>query len=176
MANSSAKKLLKSNRQRLTTLVQLLCASNLVFPVFRFLLLRRSLTPFHTISWVLLLLLSLAPMLFLWSVGRPAYAADGTLLDGGDDVSAPGVLEYAHDLIYLCVVTQTGLIFTRWAWLVMLVVPAYAGYVAFSSGLISGGGGGGEGADGDGVDDGSEFANMSRKDRRKAQRQARKQH
>lgn len=75
-----------------------------------------------------------------------------------------------HDLIYLCVVIQTGFMFTRWASLVVLVVSAYVSYFAFSSGLISGNDSGWDEADGKGVHAFSVFPRRSGNDRREAQR------
>lgn len=118
------------------------------------------------------------PLSLIWVAARPQYAADGSIVHGGDDVSKSGILEYAHDVIYVTIVTQLGLLFSRWALTLLLVIPAYVVYFVLSAGVFAPRAGN-NGDDNDernaGGDRDAQFASMSRKERRKADRKARKQ-
>lgn len=174
MAKSSAKKVIKSNASRLTTLKIIIGITNVLYGVVRVGMFRGSFTVFDKVGWAILGILYGLPFYTIWTAARPAFDKDGNLIHGGEDVSKAGVLEYAHDVIYVCVVTQLGMTLTRWASLLLLVIPAYGGYLAFSSGLLSS-----PAADasipGDDLTNGGALASMSRKERRKAERQSRKQ-
>lgn len=168
MANSSAKKLYKSNALRLNTLRQTIFFMNLMFAV-RQLLNSQKFTVFYRVAWPILLAIYIAPYLFISSAAKATYSETGDLIDAGMDIGAGGILEYCHDLIYLTIFAQFGLMFTKWALLVFLAVPMYATYVYCASGASMSGG--------DGAEEEAEaenYAGMSRKDRRKAQREARK--
>lgn len=52
----------------------------------------------------------------------------GELLDGGVDLKMAGTCEYMQDLIYLVCLSQFLSLATPWAWLLLLAVPAFAGY------------------------------------------------
>lgn len=171
MAKSSAKKVMKSNARRLTTLKIVIGITNVVYGIVRMGMFRGSFTIFDKVGWAILGILYGLPFYTIWTAARPAFDKDGDLIHGGEDVSKAGVLEYAHDVIYVCAVTQLGMTLTRWASLLLLVIPAYGGYLAFSSGLLSS-----PTADASiPNDDGGALASMSRKERRKAERQSRKQ-
>jgi len=144
--------------------------ANLIFALIRALIFRKSFTTFDAVIWGLLLLLYTPPFALLWFTARPVYSEHGSLISGGDDISAPGLLEYAHDLIYLTVFVQVGLIFSRWALLVFSLIPIYAVYAfcfANGSGLSN--------LRDEPEEELDQMAGMSRKERRKADRQARKQ-
>jgi len=95
---------------------------------------------------------ALALEYWLESIARPQYDAQGNLRKAGDDLDAPGLTEFFWDMIYwtwinLVVVMVMG----NRAWWCYLVVPAYAGYAAFTTargvkGMFGGlAGAGGEG-------------------------------
>lgn len=46
----------------------------------------------------------------------------------GGDLAARGMIQYYFDLIYLNAFSQVGGVLTRYAWLVLLAVPAFVGY------------------------------------------------
>lgn len=174
MAQSSAKKVIKSNARRLTILRAIIGITNVLYGLVRGVIFRQSFTLFDKAGWIILGLLYGLSFYTIWTAARPAYDKDGNLIHGGEDVSKAGILEYAHDAIYVCVVTQLGMIFTSWACLLLLAIPSYGCYLAFSSGIFSSLGG--NGPNGDERLTGSEaLAGMSRKERRKAERQSRKQ-
>lgn len=167
MANSSAKKRVKANSARLTRLRLCIAAANAAY-LFALFLRRANLRTFDLAAWAFLLVTTLAPFYLLWTAARPRYFDDGQLLDGGEDISAPGVLEYAHDTIYVSLLTLVLLIITRWALLVFACVPVYAVYASCCQGKS-------RGVEEEEEDQAvSQFAAMSRKERRKAEREAKK--
>ncbi|CDF32324.1 unnamed protein product [Chondrus crispus] len=168
MANSSAKKRVKSNSARLTRLRLLIVAANLIYIVVRLLLPRSAVTTFHLAAWFFLLLTTLAPFYLLWTAARPRYFDDGQLCDGGEDISAPGVLEYAHDTIYISLLTLLALLLTKWALLIFAVLPTYAIYASCAARKAP------NEIDAEEDQAVSQFAAMSRKERRKAERASRK--
>lgn len=170
MANSSAKKLIRANAARLRRLLLTILASHAAYLLVRVVLRRATLDALHLVAWLVLAGASAAPFFLLWTAARPRYFDDGTLVHGGEDIAAPGVLEYAHDLIYVAVAAQLGLLVSPWALLLLAVVPAYAVYASCCA------------AKGEAAHDVAEdlpaaagFAGLSRKERRKAERDARKQ-
>eukprot|EP00177_Eucheuma_denticulatum_P004564 GFKZ01008306.1.p1 GENE.GFKZ01008306.1~~GFKZ01008306.1.p1 ORF type:complete len:176 (+),score=14.43 GFKZ01008306.1:187-714(+) len=173
MANSSSKKLIKSNATRLSRLRILLVISPGLFLTY-FFFRTPHFTPFHITILCISLLFQWLPYYFLWAAARPRYYDDGHLQYGGEDISQPGVLEYAHDLIYLSSFVQITSILTKWAFLIILVVPVYAVYSTCVAAPSNG--------SADKTDDqmfqqmhgGASRAGLSRKERRKADRDARK--
>lgn len=168
MANSSAKKLVKANSARLTRLRLIIVAANLFYIVLRLILRRSSIETFHVATWAFLLLTTLAPFYLLWTAARPRYFDDGQLLDGGEDISRPGVLEYAHDTIYISLVTLVALTLTKWALAIFAILPIYATYASCFAAKEP------NQLDAEEDEAVSQFAAMSRKERRKAEREARR--
>lgn len=164
---------MKSNSRRLNILMITIALTNALFALAHFVIRRTPFSTFYRIAWPTLGLVYALPFYFIWMAARPAYNEDGSLIHGGEDVAAQGgIMEYAHDVIYLCVFVQTALIFTRWALLFFTAIPVYIAYFAISSGVLSSDGRGDEQEAEGSI---SEFAGMSRKERRKAERQSRKQ-
>lgn len=179
MANSAAKKVVKSNRRRLKNVIAAVAITNAIFFLIRYLLFKSTFTRSHSISWVILIILYALPLTLLITSARPQYAEDGTtLIHGGHDISKPGLLEYAHDTIYITIVTHVCLMFTRWALLIFVFALAYVAYAVLNSMGFSPFGGGGKPDDVSAAqahDEQEDYASLSRKDRRKAERQAQKQ-
>lgn len=74
-------------------------------------------------------------LLYLWlsSLAVPTYDASGDLAGGGADLSSHGSLsDYAFDIIYVLVFVQLTTIISDYFWLVVLVVPLFAGYKLFA--------------------------------------------
>lgn len=168
MANSSAKKVIKANAARLNRLRITILLANIAYFLVRFVLLRSTFDSFYLTAWILLSVVTALAFYFLSNAARPRYFDDGSLMDGGEDISSPGVLEYAHDLIYLAVLVQFGLLLTKWALLILAIVPIYGIYASCCS----------DGNTNHPVVNEAEtpdFAAMSRKERRKMEREARKQ-
>lgn len=101
----------------------------------------------------------------------PALGPDGSLLDGGGDLDAPGVTSYAHDLVYLTAFCEAGgALVSPYVWLLWLAVPAFALYqlwVNVAAPWFSAGG--------DTEQDDAGPVPGSRKERRKLEREQAKQ-
>lgn len=166
MANSSAKKLYRANTKRLSLLRIAIIISNLLY-ILPFII-KRSIPRFHQIAFPILLAVYALPYIFLRSAANPTFDAYGSIVDAGSDISGPGLLEYCHDLIFLTMVVQVGLIFTKWMLLVFLVVPFFAVYKMCASPFYSSPDQGTE-------EEPDEYAFMNRKERRKADRKAKRQ-
>ena len=52
----------------------------------------------------------------------PTYGQGGEIIDGGADLTLPGVTGYSFDIIYLCILVQLVTIVTNWGWLIFLLV------------------------------------------------------
>lgn len=77
---------------------------------------------------------ALALEYWLESIARPQYDAQGNLRRPGDDLDAPGLTEFFWDVIYWTWINLIAVaIAGNRAWWCYLVVPAYAGYAAFST-------------------------------------------
>lgn len=78
---------------------------------------------------------------------------DGNLRKAGEDLDAKGLTEFFWDVIYWTWINLIAVILVgNTAWWLYLIVPAYAGYTAFTTargvrGMLGGMGGGG--AEGD---------------------------
>lgn len=176
MANSGAKKVMRANQQRLKMLLLAIGIANVLFLVVRVFILRRAMTPFIKVCWGVLGVLYGAPFYMLWIAARPQYGDDGNLIHGGHDISKPGLMEYAHDVIYIALVTQVGLIFSRWFVFLFLIVPLYLLYLGVSYGLLPSHISDVPAvADDNGNGQFSQYGGLSRKERRQADRKARKQ-
>lgn len=168
MANTSAKKLVKCNAKRLATLQQLIGATNLVFAVVRAGLFYQTFTSQTAIAWAAFAVLTAVPYAFIASAARPSYV-DGAIVSGGLDIGQAGVFEYAHDLIYITALVQVLFILTPFALVIFSVVPMYLLYVSCCSGC----GAESQGVTGMDDKDMGEYATMSRKERRKMERESR---
>lgn len=165
---------MKSNGRRLNILMMLIAVSNVVYGLIRGMMFRNTFSMFDKVSWVILNMIYAFPFYMIWAASRPAFDNEGNLIHGGEDISKGGVLEYAHDVIYVCIATQIGMTVTRWAMPILLVIPGYAAYFAFTSGILPPSAS--SGADlGDSQNESEALGALSRKERRKAERQSRKQ-
>lgn len=172
MANSSAKKLYKSNQQRLKALAVAIGFTNLLFAIIRGGIFYSSFDRFYIVFTCLLAFIYSLSFYVIWVSARPTFSESGALIDAGNDVTQSGVLEYVHDLIYISILVQLGLIFTKWASIIFLTIPLYLAYVAYGLGFSPFGSDDNNTTSEDTVD---QLAGLSRKEKRKAERQARKQ-
>ncbi|KAL4879027.1 hypothetical protein BJY04DRAFT_105059 [Aspergillus karnatakaensis] len=111
----------------------------------------RSLKPYYILALPTLLI-----EFYLDRIGRPTYAADGSLKSPGEDLGAAGLTEYMWDVLYWtwgCI--GAVCVFGGTAWWLWSVVPGYSAWLAYSTvtGMRSGlsGLGGGDAAGGAGV-------------------------
>jgi len=97
-----------------------------LFILLRFFLLSRSLTPYLILSAPALVL-----QFYLDRLGRPSYAADGSLRRAGEDLEAKGLTEFMWDIVYWTWINIVlVIVFGDKAWWLYLVVPGYSVYLA----------------------------------------------
>lgn len=169
MAKSSAKNLIRANKARLARLRQIVGLTNLLYAAVRMGVRRTSFDQTAQALWALCLILYGGPYLFLAWAARPTMSSDGkSAVDGGSDLAAAGVAEYAHDFIYFTALAQIGCIFSPYAMLGMLVVPGFAAYKLFA--LCCGNRGGGDEGGEEVAQEPFAGSGISRKERRKASR------
>lgn len=132
MANSAAKKLAKANAARLQSLRLLILATNGIFGAVRAGLFMKSFRFYHGVIWAVFIAIYGVTYGLLSSAAKPTYR-DGKLVDGGEDISKNGFMEYVHDLMYVTAFTQVLCVLSDYALLIMLVIPIYAAYAALAS-------------------------------------------
>jgi hypothetical protein len=107
-----------------THLISVILHSLLI--LLRFFLLSRSLIPYLLLSAPALVL-----EFYLDRLGRPSYAADGSLRRAGEDLEAKGLTEFMWDIVYWTWINIALVVmFGDKAWWLYLVVPGYAIYLA----------------------------------------------
>jgi small-conductance mechanosensitive channel len=161
MANTSAKSRLRANTARLKLLRQVILGTNAIFAVVRGGVFYSSFSFATGAVWALFCLLYTASYAWLAIAARPTYS-QRNLVDGGDDISAPGLNEYAHDAVYVTALAHLGFIFSRYSTLLLIAMPLYAIYAVCCGGPRS--------PPPMDTDDTSELAGLSRKQRRQAER------
>ncbi|RMD40011.1 hypothetical protein DV735_g5120, partial [Chaetothyriales sp. CBS 134920] len=131
MAQKAAKSLAARNTARLkqTHLISLLLHSFFLAVAFT---LRRGSASLKT--YAVLATPALVIEFYLDRLARPVYNADGSLLRAGDDLGAAGVTEFLWDVVYWTWITVVAAaVFGNRAWWLYVAVPAYAGYVVFTT-------------------------------------------
>lgn len=130
MANASAKKQAISNTNALKLMHLSALGVNAFVFLFHFLLKRpASLKPYLLFSIPAFLL-----QFQLERMGRPSYDEKGSLIKAGDDLGAPGITEWMHDVIYVtwgCAILSAVFNSTK-VWFAYLVIPLYASYKLYS--------------------------------------------
>jgi hypothetical protein len=111
----------------------------------------------------------------LEKTGRPVIdAATKKIINEGQDLVQPGLVEYLFDIVYLTLVLNVlSILFgSNWVWWIYLAVPVFAGYKAY--GLLQAGrallGGGGQAA---AAKDGGDDAGQAQKSKRQQKLEAR---
>jgi hypothetical protein len=136
MANTSAKGRLRTNAARLKILRQVILGTNAVFAVVRGGAFYHSFSVTTGSIWAIFCALYAAAYAFLAMGARPTYSGN-TLVDGGDDISAPGLNEYAHDTIYVTALAHLGTIFSPYFVLLLVIMPIYGIYAVCVAGSAS---------------------------------------
>jgi SRP-independent targeting protein 2/TMEM208 len=166
MANTSAKGRLKANAARLKILREVILGTNAVFAVVRGGAFYRSFSVTTGSVWAIFCVLYAVAYAFLATGARPTYSGT-TLIDGGDDISAPGLNEYAHDTIYVTALAHLGTIISPYFVLLLAIMPIYGIYSICVAGSTSASLAESQTA----ADDSrSNLAGLSRKERRQAER------
>ncbi|KAL4785523.1 hypothetical protein BJX76DRAFT_180476 [Aspergillus varians] len=128
----------------------------------------RALKPYY-----LLALPTIIIEFYLDRIGRPTYAADGSLRSPGEDLGAAGLTEYMWDILYWtwgCI--GAACVFGGRAWWLWIVVPLYTVYLAYSTftGMKSGLTGLGAGVGDTGEATGAESKRQKKMEKRGGQR------
>eukprot|EP00171_Calliarthron_tuberculosum_P012568 IDg12568t1 len=166
MAHSSAKKLAKANALILNKFLWVILGTNSFFGGIRAVWYHRTFGSSQTGAWVTCGAVQLVAFGFLYASARPTYQ-NGALVDGGMDIRAGGgVMEYVRDILYVSLVVHVLCIFSSYALLGLLIVPAYAIYGIISARSSM--------PDFGGMAQQEQTAPLSRKERRKQERDARK--
>ena len=122
----AAKSLAVRNAATLTRTHLISATLHSLFILLRFFLLSRSLTPYLILSAPALVL-----QFYLDRLGRPSYAADGSLRRAGEDLEAKGLTEFMWDIVYWTWINIVlVIVFGDKAWWLYLVVPGYSVYLA----------------------------------------------
>jgi SRP-independent targeting protein 2/TMEM208 len=122
----AAKSLAVRNAATLTRTHLISAILHSLFILLRFFLLSRSLTPYLILSAPALVL-----QFYLDRLGRPSYAADGSLRRAGEDLEAKGLTEFTWDIVYWTWINIVlVIVFGDKAWWLYLVVPGYSVYLA----------------------------------------------
>ncbi|KAJ2802857.1 hypothetical protein H4R20_003115 [Coemansia guatemalensis] len=66
----------------------------------------------------------------LRQMAQPRYDPGGVLVDSGTDLKQPGLVSYMFDYVYISWIVHVLSLFTKWAWMVYLAIPAYLVYMA----------------------------------------------
>ena len=107
----------------------------------------------------------------LKSALEPGYDAMGQLIFAGSDLKMGGVTSYAQDVAYLCMFALACGAVTNYAWLVMLCIPLYAGFMLYKHIIgpyLMSRGNGGENVDGSEFDGVAEAKRRAKKERQRA--------
>lgn len=166
MAHSSAKKLAKSNASLLRALLKAIIGTNAFFLLMCRVVNWQTFGVAQISAWAACGAVQLACYLSLFASGRPTYH-NGTVVDGGTDIGAAGgVMEYVRDVLYVSLLVQVLCVISSYALLVFLVVPAYAIYLMISARSSV--------PDFGAMAQQEQTAPLSRKERRKQERESRK--
>jgi len=140
-ANQAAKKRRAENEGILKRLRYLLLISNIAYILLRIVWMNELFGLWHAAGFGVCLVTDIVLFLWISSLAKPTFNESGELIDGGADLSTHGQLsEYAFDVLYIIAFVQITTIFSDYFWLVLLVIPLFAGYKLFSL-LFSVGGG-----------------------------------
>lgn len=131
MVTKGDKKRMAANAQFLRRFQIGIAVSNALYVIIRLLLKSSSCTKFNYGAFATTSVLLYVTHGGLKHALEPAYDAAGELIFAGSDLSKGGVLSYYQDVAYLCMFALTVGAFTNYAWLVMLCIPLYAGFMLY---------------------------------------------
>ncbi|KAK9472013.1 uncharacterized protein V1510DRAFT_379556 [Dipodascopsis tothii] len=129
MANASSKKQATANVEALALLHKVSLALNTLYVLSYFFLSRpATIKPFLFLSlpaWIIETMLE--------RMGRPKYAANGSLVNPGENLAQAGLTEAMWDVVYVTFIIDVLAIVVgrNVVWWLYAVIPVYAGYKAF---------------------------------------------
>jgi hypothetical protein len=132
MAGAGAKKRAEENTRRLKTLRVIIAVALATFVGVRLVLGRASAEWYQYAALAATVVVYMVTYSSIRFVATPVYNAQGELEDAGADLNKGGVQSYQHDVLYVTAFVQLLASFWARAWLLWLVVPAYAGYQLFA--------------------------------------------
>ena len=134
MAGAGAKKRAEENVRRLKTLRIIIAVALATFVGVRLVLGRSTAEWWEYAALAATVVVYMVTYSSIRFVATPVYdRATGELLDAGADLNkVGGVQSYQHDVLYVTAFVQLLAAFWARAWLLWLVVPAYAAYQLFS--------------------------------------------
>lgn len=138
MAGHAAKKQYAENQASLRFLLLVSAGTSVVHVLLRYVLLGGSTTVFIQLLSAVSLAVVWGIYYFLWRSAQPKIEGT-TIVDGGPNLRT-GILEYCFDISYVTSFVLVTSCLTDWAWLLLLVVPAYAAYLIYSLFFGSSGG------------------------------------
>jgi hypothetical protein len=124
MANQAAKKTMKENARLLRNL-------RIQVAIFMGIYLLHFIWHFSSVrfwDWVGLAVFSAINFfvyLGLRAYARPTLNDEGEIVSPGSDLNQKGLIEYHWDLLYVTWFVQITSLYSKWFWLVMLVIPAF---------------------------------------------------
>lgn len=129
MAQKARKDRAKANAAALNNLHIGTLVVNTVFFLFNFLVKKRSMWLYVTLS-----IPSFICEYVLESSGRPKYEpSTGALRTAGEDLSSPGLTEYMFDVIWVTWASVVlAMFFGNWGWLLWAILPGYGAFKGFS--------------------------------------------
>lgn len=100
----------------------------------RFLVFRSSYTRTTSLLYLVLSVPAFVLEFWLEKIGRPIYVSKGQLQKSGEDLEAKGLTEYMFDVLYWSwATTFAASLFGDKAWWMWMAIPAYSGWLAYST-------------------------------------------
>ncbi|BFU23601.1 hypothetical protein EHI8A_137880 [Entamoeba histolytica HM-1:IMSS-B] len=126
MANQSQKKTVVRNKQKLLISFAFVFLSIFFFVFYRFL--KGTLTGTAYFVFIINALFQCIPLIYTFSISRPLYE-NGELIDCGSDLSAEGLMDYIHDILYFSSIIQFLSSFSFFAMYLYILVIGYTIYL-----------------------------------------------
>ncbi|GAM24596.1 hypothetical protein SAMD00019534_077710, partial [Acytostelium subglobosum LB1] len=128
MGNQGAKKRKQQNEKEIMRLQIAILSVNVVYIIYRYWYHGDTFTLSNYFLYAATVILTGIPYLLISTMAKVTNNAEGELIDGGADLSAKGLVEYYFDSIYISLlVLLLGLLSDK-AFLILLVIPGFAGY------------------------------------------------
>jgi hypothetical protein len=108
-----------------------IAVSNALYVAVRLVLKNATCSTLNYVAFVMTTGLLYVTYAGLKSALEPAYDPYGQLIFAGSDLSQGGALSYYQDVAYLCMFALSLGAFSDYAWLVMLSIPLYAGFMVY---------------------------------------------
>ncbi|PVU97363.1 hypothetical protein BB561_000570 [Smittium simulii] len=128
MANASAKKTVVSNSAKIKRMDKMYLIVNGIYILFRFIVFYSSLSWKLVLGYLFTLTIESYIYIQLYRISQPKFDLQENLLSSGQDLSAPGLVSYMFDIIYVTWITHILSLFTNYAWWIYSAIPLYMIY------------------------------------------------